>query len=241
MIGFRWRRVCTRCAASASTRRSGRFEAGERLMALRDQVGAGVQERLRGPSGRRSGECRAHAAAGEPVAWPEPWPDRVGGLAGGVHPPQRGPAARGLDARRRWPALAARGFWTRADGRSNRRLSALAAIERRLWEDERAAHSTARLSPSKRLPVYLNAIEAPSTGRRCGAARAGRRGDGGGDAGGTGASVRRGEVLEMGRRALGAGTGRGVAAVPVRDRRVLRRRALRRGRCSGVAPRPGRS
>ena len=48
-------------------------------------------------------------------------------------------------------------------GRSNRRLSALAAIERRLWEDERAAHSTARLSRSKRLPVYLNAIDAPST------------------------------------------------------------------------------
>ena len=84
-------------------------------------------------------------------------------------------------------------------GRSNRRLSALAAIERRLWEDERAAHSTARLSRSKRLPVYLNAIDAPSTRRPCGAARAARRGDGGGDAGGTGASVRRGEVLAMGR------------------------------------------
>ena len=48
-------------------------------------------------------------------------------------------------------------------GRSIRRLSELAAIERRLWDDERAAHSTARLNPAKRLPVYLNAIDAPST------------------------------------------------------------------------------
>jgi hypothetical protein len=84
-------------------------------------------------------------------------------------------------------------------GRSVRRLSALAGIERRLWEDERAAHSTARLSRSKRLPVYLNAIDAPSTAADAAFARAGSRGDGGGDPGGTGAAFRRREVLEMGR------------------------------------------
>jgi Domain of unknown function (DUF6745) len=41
------------------------------------------------------------------------------------------------------------------------RLRGLAQIERTLWERERAAHSTARLSPAKRLPVYLNALEPP--------------------------------------------------------------------------------
>jgi hypothetical protein len=43
------------------------------------------------------------------------------------------------------------------------RLERLAAIEHGLWAAERAAHTTARLTRSKRLPVYLNAIEAPST------------------------------------------------------------------------------
>ena len=84
-------------------------------------------------------------------------------------------------------------------GRSNRRLSALDAIERRLWEDERAAHSTARLSRSKRLPVYLNAIDAPSTAADAALLALDGGGDGGDDACGTGASVRGGEVLEMGR------------------------------------------
>ena len=51
----------------------------------------------------------------------------------------------------------------RAGGRDFARLHSLTAIERGLWETERGAHSTARLSPSRRLPVYLNAIEAPST------------------------------------------------------------------------------
>jgi hypothetical protein len=31
-----------------------------------------------------------------------------------------------------------------------------------MWEAERAAHTSARLSPSQRLPVYLNSIEPPS-------------------------------------------------------------------------------
>ena len=55
------------------------------------------------------------------------------------------------------PPLDAPATWTRDHGR----LSALAAIEHTLWSNERAAHSTARLTPSKRLPVYLNAIERP--------------------------------------------------------------------------------
>ncbi len=52
-------------------------------------------------------------------------------------------------------------FWSRVDGRTVRRLDLLVAFERHFWASERAAHSTARLSRSKRLPVYLNAIEAP--------------------------------------------------------------------------------
>jgi len=52
-------------------------------------------------------------------------------------------------------------FWWGVDGRVVRRLDLLNAIERQFWVGERAAHSTARLSRSRRLPVYLNAIEAP--------------------------------------------------------------------------------
>jgi hypothetical protein len=42
------------------------------------------------------------------------------------------------------------------------RFGRLLAIERELWRAERAAHNTSRLTPSRRLPVYLNAIEAPA-------------------------------------------------------------------------------
>jgi Domain of unknown function (DUF6745) len=52
--------------------------------------------------------------------------------------------------------------WVGSVGRSHGRLVQLAAVERELWEAERAAHTSARLSPSRRLPVYLNAIEPPS-------------------------------------------------------------------------------
>jgi hypothetical protein len=51
-------------------------------------------------------------------------------------------------------------FWS--GGREIRRLFSLVQIERRLWEHERAAHSTSRLARAKRLPVYLNALEAPA-------------------------------------------------------------------------------
>jgi hypothetical protein len=47
-------------------------------------------------------------------------------------------------------------------GRGIPRLDRLLAIERELWRAERAAHNTSRLTPSRRLPVYLNAIEAPA-------------------------------------------------------------------------------
>ena len=49
-----------------------------------------------------------------------------------------------------------------SEGRDMPRLDRLLAIERELWTVERAAHTTSRLSPSRRLPVYLNAIEAPA-------------------------------------------------------------------------------
>ena len=52
-------------------------------------------------------------------------------------------------------------FWSRVDARTVRRLDLLVTFERHFWASERAAHSTARLSRSRRLPVYLNAIEAP--------------------------------------------------------------------------------
>ena len=50
----------------------------------------------------------------------------------------------------------------RGRGGMDVRLERLEAVERVLWGAERAAHSTARLSRLKRLPVYLNAIDAPS-------------------------------------------------------------------------------
>jgi hypothetical protein len=53
-------------------------------------------------------------------------------------------------------------MWTRDHGR----LDALASIEHVLWSNERAARSTALRSLSKRLPVYLNAIEAPEFATR---------------------------------------------------------------------------
>src|SRR5262245_35417838 len=43
------------------------------------------------------------------------------------------------------------------------RLETLPWVEQQLWTDERSAHSGARLTPSRRLPVYLNAIDAPQT------------------------------------------------------------------------------
>jgi hypothetical protein len=52
--------------------------------------------------------------------------------------------------------------WTGSVGRDHRRLVALDGIEGGLWQTERAAHTTARLTPSRRLPVYLNALEPPS-------------------------------------------------------------------------------
>jgi hypothetical protein len=52
--------------------------------------------------------------------------------------------------------------WVGSVGQRHRRLNQLDVIERGLWEAERAAHTSARLSPSRRLPVYLNAIEPPS-------------------------------------------------------------------------------
>jgi hypothetical protein len=48
-------------------------------------------------------------------------------------------------------------------GRGHGRLERLTTIEWEQWRAVRAAHRTAVLSRSKRLPVYLNAIEAPST------------------------------------------------------------------------------
>jgi hypothetical protein len=48
------------------------------------------------------------------------------------------------------------------DGRDMPRLDRLFTIERELWSAERAAHNTSRLTPSRRLPVYLNAIDAPA-------------------------------------------------------------------------------
>jgi hypothetical protein len=48
------------------------------------------------------------------------------------------------------------------EGRDMSRLDRLFTIERELWSAERAAHNTSRLTPSRRLPVYLNAIEAPA-------------------------------------------------------------------------------
>ncbi len=44
---------------------------------------------------------------------------------------------------------------------SQTRLQRLTSIERRLWRDERSAHGTARLPRSRRLPVYLNALDEP--------------------------------------------------------------------------------
>ena len=113
-------------------------------------------------------------------------------------------------------------------GRSNRRLSALAAIERRLWEDERAAHSTARLSRSKRLPVYLNAIDAPSTVADAALLAL----DAEATAATTPAARERAFAAEKywqgGDEHWAQARAAAVAAVPHRDRRVLRRRALRR-------------
>lgn len=59
----------------------------------------------------------------------------------------------------------------RLDGPQTR-LDRLVAIERRLWDDERSAHGTARLPRSRRLPVYLNALDEPE--RASLAARAAR-------------------------------------------------------------------
>ena len=52
--------------------------------------------------------------------------------------------------------------WAGRGGRDHPRLGTLVSIEQELWEAERAAHSTARLSRARRLPVYLNAVEAPA-------------------------------------------------------------------------------
>jgi hypothetical protein len=46
------------------------------------------------------------------------------------------------------------------DGVDVRRLDWLSRVERELWRAEREAHNTSRLTPSRRLPVYLNAIDA---------------------------------------------------------------------------------
>ena len=48
------------------------------------------------------------------------------------------------------------------DGLAVLRLDRLLAADRWLWSAERAAHNTSRLTPSRRLPVYLNAIEMPA-------------------------------------------------------------------------------
>src|SRR5262249_37393806 len=49
--------------------------------------------------------------------------------------------------------------WAGADKAALRRLI---MGERRLWEADRGSHATARLTPTKRLPVYLNAIGEPA-------------------------------------------------------------------------------
>ena len=56
----------------------------------------------------------------------------------------------------------AQALYAAGSGRGIERLDRLVAIERELWWTERAAHNTSRLSPSRRLPVYLNAIDPPA-------------------------------------------------------------------------------
>ena len=64
-----------------------------------------------------------------------------------------------------YPVAAPDGYWHSA-GSSSSALESLTRIDDLMWESERAAHRTARLTPSQRLPVYLNAITKPALASR---------------------------------------------------------------------------
>src|SRR6478735_7680861 len=110
------------------------------------------------------------------------------------------------------------------------RFGRLLAIERELWRAERAAHNTSRLTPSRRLPVYLNAIEAPALAS-----------DAAGDALGTAALAATVPPPRKHGFATGSywkydddhwGQTRAVAALPASTRRPAGGAAARRGRSS---------
>jgi hypothetical protein len=81
------------------------------------------------------------------------------GLARGLHPPEPELLLEGWTVDDDGPLSPPRQVWAGSVGQSHRRLDALDGIDRGLWETERAAHTAARLSSTRRLPVYLNAIE----------------------------------------------------------------------------------
>ena len=199
-------------------------------MALEEVVAAGVRNAFARQPCRRSGEHRAEPAQGEPVGGAA---HRAGSNGSGRSRPTSGaaPSCWSTAGRSTTPIRSRRrsAVGGGGGGRDVRRLDRLLAVERELWRAERAAHNTSRLTPSRRLPVYLNAIEAPALAS-----------DAAGDALGTAAlaatraaaaraRLRDGELLEVRRRALGADTGDRRAAVPRPGGGLLRRRPLRGG------------
>jgi hypothetical protein len=115
--------------------------------------------------------------------------------------------------------------WARSVGRSHRRLDALEAIERRMWETERAAHTSPSepVAAAARLPQRdRGAVSGLQLSTGCGKRR-GARGEGSATAD---ARVRRRQGLEVARREMGADARSDLAAVPCRDRTLPRRRAV---------------